>query len=959
MGADLKLCLIAAAVLIALNILIICRLIVNKLGSNLINKIKQLKPPITKALFNTTMLGSNISFTDFLKLKHVIELDELQQNDLVSTIDINKFEAKNIKHLRSHFKYYRIEAAVHLGSLATENARAALESTILNEKDPSVKLFVANALSDIGNPKSLEIMVCSLFNSKRWYRNKVNELISDFGEAFNSFIPNIIESDKIEIKELIVDFAEHYFSPNLKLYLISLLNQSVTAKNKDLSASINELVNRAANILAKYYPQILDDDKYLNSRNTDIKNIAIGALANHMPLENLTRLVSYFNDPDSARIAVNTMAVIIEQYPECITNVVDMFNTEPDIEIKQRLAEVLAGKMEYFIMRLTRKNSQPAVDIIKRILLQGRTSEFIDFLNKNRDIEIENELLAIAKDVIPVSSYLEKQFSIYLNERIANKCGLYYIQEPNPKKDEQKDKKLIQMLYALLISTVLIFPIIYLIRHYNIMFKLSVLEQIKIFVIDFNYYLAYYSIAINLIYIILLMLSYIKVKQQYKQWNIKNIPFLFKKKMLPAISIIAPAFNEEKTIIESVNSLLNLKYPDYDLIIVNDGSKDSTLNVLIKYFDLTRIDYIVNTQLKTKPVRGIYMNRSIPKLIVADKENGGKADSLNAGINISKKEYFCGIDADSLLENEALLKLASLTLNEGIETPALGGNIFPINGCRVERGQIKNINIPQNSWARFQTVEYIRAFMAGRLGWAAVNSLLIISGAFGLFRRERIIETGGYLTSSGKYSKDTVGEDMELVVRISRIMRELKCRYRVCYAYNANCWTEVPEDLKSLKKQRYRWHRGLIDILSFHKKMIFNPRYGRTGLIAMPYFLIFEMVGPIIEFQGYIMVLLAYLLGLLNVEIAALLFVTIILMGVLISISALLIAESDIQYFSLSEIVVLIIYAVIENFGPRQLFSMWRVGGYINTLKKPSEWGKLTRKGFTEPSDSTIHTANM
>lgn len=230
---------------------------------------------------------------------------------------------------------------------------------------------------------------------------------------------------------------------------------------------------------------------------------------------------------------------------------------------------------------------------------------------------------------------------------------------------------------------------------------------------------------------------------------------LFKKNLLPSISVIAPAYNEEKTIIESVNSLLNLKYPDYELIIVNDGSKDNTLGVLIKYFDLTRVDYIYDCKINTKPVRGVYMNKSMPKLVVVDKENGGKADSLNAGINISKKEYFCGIDADSLLEDDALLKLASLTLDTSIETPALGGNIFPINGCTIERGMIKNIGIPRSRLARFQTIEYIRAFMAGRLGWAWMNSLLIISGAFGLFRKERVIHAGGYLTSSGKYAKDT------------------------------------------------------------------------------------------------------------------------------------------------------------------------------------------------------------
>ena len=192
----------------------------------------------------------------------------------------------------------------------------------------------------------------------------------------------------------------------------------------------------------------------------------------------------------------------------------------------------------------------------------------------------------------------------------------------------------------------------------------------------------------------------------------------------------------------------------------------------------------------------------------------------------------------------------------------MGGNIFPINGCEIEKGEIKKISIPKNPIAILQTTEYIRAFMAGRMGWAYINSLLIISGAFGLFDKNRVIEAGGYLTSSGIYKKDTVGEDMELVVRLAKNMHEQKEKFKICYSFKANCWTEVPEDLKTLKKQRYRWHRGLIEILVFHKKIILNPKYKKIGFIAMPYFLIFEMMGPIIEIQGYIMVLLSILLGL-------------------------------------------------------------------------------------------------
>jgi cellulose synthase/poly-beta-1,6-N-acetylglucosamine synthase-like glycosyltransferase len=336
------------------------------------------------------------------------------------------------------------------------------------------------------------------------------------------------------------------------------------------------------------------------------------------------------------------------------------------------------------------------------------------------------------------------------------------------------------------------------------------------------------------------------------------------------------------------------------------------------------------------------------KLTVVDKENGGKADTLNAGINISTKNYFCGIDADSLLETDTLLKLTSQMLDEEVECPAMGGNIFPINGCKVHKGTITEIQIPKNNLSRLQNIEYIRAFMAGRAGWAHIRSLLIISGAFGLFKKDRIIEIGGYLTSSGKYLKDTVGEDMELVVRLTKYMNDKKLKYKINYAFNANCWTEVPESYKVLKGQRDRWHRGLIDILTYHRAIIGNPVYGRVGMVAFPYFFLFEMTGPLLEIQGYFMVLLSIILGILDLKIALLLFSSIVLMGILTSLSALYLAEKEISFYSTKDIMILILFAFIENFGPRQVISLWRVGGYISALKKSKGWGNMVRKGFAE-----------
>ncbi|MDD2620690.1 MAG: glycosyltransferase [Syntrophomonadaceae bacterium] len=907
----------------------------------------------------------------------------------------NKFFSRKIN---SCFKIKRKNAALYLGVLGTETARIALEKAIVREKDPSVKLYMANALADIGDRRSIPVLVATLSHSHRWYKSKVTALLVGFEADLNDYLLTVLDKKEIELQELIVEFSAAYPSKELQNYLINIVdnqketlqrlselsdgkrvsacsncvygNNSADGKNIEckfkgnvsnkyvchkyvvLPASIQSyanfksLVYRAMEILAGLYFADIDREKYLNSEDVEIRNITIRSLATKNSMQNVKQIVEFLRHEETRKAAVYSMTNILGNSPRYIGIIATLFFNETDRAMKACFAQILAGRIEYFIMKLSTGERKKAAAIIREILLLEKSSEVIGFLNKNKEPNIENEMIAIISEAVVLEPRLRKEFCTYLNERLLAKCGFERTTEENEKKEGTKDRNLTKQLYLLLFVAIVIFPGIYFSGHYNTFADSNLMEHAKQYVTSSTYYLAFYSAAVNLSYLLLLGFSFLGASQQFKLWSIKTESMLFKKNFLPTVSIIAPAYNEAKTIIESANSLLNLKYPDYELIIVNDGSKDKTLEVLIDYFELVRIDYLYEKQLKTMPVRGIYICKAIPELIVVDKENGGKADSLNAGINISTKEYFCGIDADSLLEEDALLRLASMTLDQVHETPALGGNILPINGCTIDHGLITAAEIPKNRLARFQTIEYLRAFMAGRLGWSYINSLLIISGAFGLFRKERIIKVGGYLTSAERYAKDTVGEDMELVVRVCRLMRELGLKYKVCYAFHSNCWTEVPEDIKSLKKQRYRWHRGLIDILSFHKKIMFNGRYGRMGLLAFPYFLIFEVFGPLIEIQGYIMVLVAFAFGLLNNIVIAALLIAIILLGILVSLSSIWLAERELNILSYKSTFLLILYSVLENFGPRQLFSLWRVGGYFKMFQKSTGWGEMKRKGF-------------
>jgi len=843
-----------------------------------------------------------------------------------------------VRMLRSRRASRRIRAAVRLGYLPSDETLSALLAALRAERSGVARFYVATALSLQGNPAAIPDMVRSLRGSSPAYRQRVIPLICRFGQSFRPYLPELLADGDPAVVALLIQYASMDPTEELRRWLIGLCSRP------------SPLLPQAAQALAAQFPEELAAASFLRHPDAAVARIAIEAVSRVPGEENLERLLSLLGDgAPTARLATYGIAEMTHRSPALLPLVLSRFLSSQPGETHAQLADVLSFRAEYFIMKLMGGEREKAKRVLAEVLRSGKYSDAIGFLNRNASPEIENELLAVFRVVLPESPGLADACGLYLNEGSLGKLGLERRSFERAQREEKREPGKTAALAVILGLIAASLPAILFLRYGAFTAGAKpVLSVLKSFMIDFNRFFAWYSIAVNSIYLILLLFSFAGVRRQAAAWRLKKDHFLFQKGMLPSVSVIAPAYCEQATIIESVNSLLNLRYPDYELIVVNDGSTDGTLNTLISYYRLEKTDVAVGEKLATRPLRGIYRNPAIPLLTVVDKENGGKADSLNAGINVSRKEYFCGIDADSLLEPEALIAVASGALDTEREYVAAGGNIMPCNGCLVERGSLSRVAVPGSPTARFQTIEYIRAFMAGRVGWAFLDSLLIISGAFGLFKKDRVVEIGGYLTSSGVLAKDTVGEDMELVVRLKRSLLERGIPHKVQYAFNANCWTEVPESMKVLHRQRDRWHRGLIDILYFHRRMIGNPRYGRIGTVVFPYFAVFEVVGPLIETLGWFMVAAAALWGLLNLPVVLLLFFATILMGVGISVCSLLIAEHDRKTFPLRDLFVLLAYAVIENFGFRQLVSFWRVGGYFSSMRRPKGWGKMVRKGFAK-----------
>jgi cellulose synthase/poly-beta-1,6-N-acetylglucosamine synthase-like glycosyltransferase len=446
-----------------------------------------------------------------------------------------------------------------------------------------------------------------------------------------------------------------------------------------------------------------------------------------------------------------------------------------------------------------------------------------------------------------------------------------------------------------------------------------------------------YFILIYAVYAALNVMAMIQIRRYLQVAGLADADNVFSTLDLP-ISVIMPAYNESSSIITATRAMLQLEYPDYEVVVVNDGSRDDTLEKLTNEFRLQPFPEAYRQRVPCKPVRGVYRSLRYPSLRVIDKENGGsKADAMNAGINACRFPLFCAVDADSILELNSLRRAVRPFL-EDPDVVAAGGTVRIANGCKVRGGFLEQVGLSSSFLAQVQVVEYLRAFLFGRMGWDYLNAVLIVSGAFGVFDKEAVVEVGGY-------RPDAIGEDMELILRLHRLLRERKKRYRITFVPNPICWTDAPEDLATLRKQRVRWHHGLAQSLMLHKSLFFKRDGGAVSWLAMPFFYLFELLGPAIEVAGYIFMLIAALLGWISWEVTAIFFCLAVGLGVMLSTSALVLEELSFHvYPRMRDLFRLFFIAIIENFGYRQLTVLWRLQGLYGWLRgKKPEWGTMKR----------------
>jgi cellulose synthase/poly-beta-1,6-N-acetylglucosamine synthase-like glycosyltransferase len=459
-----------------------------------------------------------------------------------------------------------------------------------------------------------------------------------------------------------------------------------------------------------------------------------------------------------------------------------------------------------------------------------------------------------------------------------------------------------------------------------------------------------YFLLINTSYLLLVALAATDFARHLRRRTFSGADDAMASPLTPGVSIIVPAYNEEAGIVAAVKAMLSLRYPRHEIVVVDDGSTDSTYERLRATFDLVEIPRLLPEDV---PVRATVRSVAVPQdghtpLVVIRKTNSGRSDAINVGINAASMPLVGMVDADSILDPDALLVVAKPFIDDPVRTVASGGVIRAANGCRVVAGRIVEVRMPPRWVARIQVVEYLRAFLLGRTGWSRLRALILISGAFGLFRRDVVVAAGGL-------DPDCIGEDFELVMRLHAVMREQRRDYRVTFVAEPVSWTEVPNAAAVLARQRRRWHRGLWEVLWKYRRTFGNPRYGRIGILAVPYYWLFELLAPVLELLGLILIPLGLATGLVGLHYAVELMLAAYAYALLITLAALCIEEFSFhRYQRWGDLVIAVLACVGENLGYRQLTAWWRVQGLVAALAgRKQVWGTMTREGFGIESEGS------
>ena len=451
--------------------------------------------------------------------------------------------------------------------------------------------------------------------------------------------------------------------------------------------------------------------------------------------------------------------------------------------------------------------------------------------------------------------------------------------------------------------------------------------------------LVYFAISAT-VYTLLMFISLYTVTLHARAARRLGYGNLSDSPVTPPVTLIIPSYNEEDAIVATTTSMLELNYPEKEVIVVDDGSTDHSVLRLVQHFHLQRVEMVYRERIPARRPLVFYLNPQLPNLLVVSKENGGKSDALNVGINIAHSPYFCTVDADSIIERDALLRLMAPIVHSNINTVVSGGVVRIANGSMLDKAEVRSVALPRTWLERCQVVEYIRTFLFGRPGWNSLNATFICSGAFCLLQKESVVQAGGF-------SNDTVTEDIDMIAKLHRYLKDKGWKYRMVFTTDPVCWTEAPHDLFTLAKQRRRWQLGLMQTVMRHHKMIFNPHFGTTGMLSMPFHAYVEALGCVVEALGTILLPFSLIFSSMPLWFFALVLLLAVSYGTLLSMGAILLADATVRrYPRYRDVWILMAYTLIENFGYRQLITFFRAQGVIQYFTGKHKWEVVKHGGL-------------
>lgn len=941
---------VAFAFLMALSVILMGRVLRQKKRHQKAQKRIQL---VQNYVFERYIQGNDVPnrykplevFEAFIHVVEHVHINETMQARFHADVLQRQWVRFLKRQASSRFAFKRQRAVTYLGYINTQEAHRLLCERLLIERNEIVYFYIVNALKKRLDVSLMSSILTRLPKLSTTMIQRLTTLLLNQSFDIDGTFDVFKDHTHPQIILFFITYAQRYPSSTLLAYVRKQFETFDTQLQHTNDALATNIRRRAGRVLVYLNDDLLRRQSYLHHKDPEVVSFALANIPHKV--DALDVLLSYVEKDIQQAPLIKAFETLFQKQKmrldDALTRLEENTLTPKQ---KQLIILAMASQLDTLVFKALNAPKQAIFDVLTTLLKAGQYTPFIRFLNHNKNPHYEFECVNLIRAIIQECDGLEEELALYAKESVLKALNIPRKVVLKPVKETpKKELKKLRYLRRLGVFSLLLVPLVFIVELALRGVTVWTWDLVPLFILRYNYYIVSYYVAVNLIYLTLIFLSHQAANDQMRRWKLKFPSLLYEDRLLPAISILAPAYNEALSIVDSVQSLLNLTYPRYEVIVINDGSTDDTLKTLIQAFHLERHAFSGALALPTQAILGVYKTPKIPNLMVIDKRNGGKADALNVGINLATFDHVCGIDADSVLESDALLKMTSAQL-DGEDALAMGGHIHPSNGSMVVKGVLEARGLGRLPIERLQTLEYVRAFTTGRLGWSKLNSLLIISGAFGLFKKAPLVEAGGYMTSASILKKDTVGEDMEVVVRMRKNAYQDKHPHRVMYLYQAGCHTQVPDTWSTLLKQRNRWHRGLIDILTYHKDMMLRIKYRGVGMFAFPYFLLFEMFGPLLEIQGYVFLILGFALGILPIEFFLAFFIATIGLGMVVSLTSVLMLEKDQIHFNKRDTWRLVFYAIVENFGYRQWMSLYRVRGYFSALKETHEWGEQRRKGF-------------